>query len=156
MPAGRQTAAGSLTCGAPGNSRAPAPEVRTRGRASAGHSTGSSRVGAARRAQVPTLAGTQPRAGDSARGRSRSAVAWATAPLARVPAPAPPGRLPRGGAGSPPIPRSQPGRRPCSPALAVSERRSGLRSCFPARDLQTGVAILSTCCPVRVRGLNAG
>lgn len=60
---------GSLTCGVPGRSRSPTAGVRMRGRASAGFSTCSSRLSAARRDPSLSRASTQPPAGDSARGR---------------------------------------------------------------------------------------
>lgn len=145
----------SLTCGAPGNSRTAAAQVRTRGRASAGHSTWSSRVGAARRARLPLQPAPSlaPETRRGAGGRSCSTVAWATTPRSRPRL----GRLLRGGVSAGavfPAPQRCPGPAAC---LRLSPRGArGLRSPFPARDLQTGVAVLSTCCPVRVHWLNTG
>lgn len=136
VPADRRRRPDSLTCGAPGNPGPPAAGVRARGRASAGHSTRSSRVRVARRVQVPTPAGAQRAPGLSAGG---GAARWSPGQPRRRPRPrpppAPPWRLERQGAGPRPawgggVPSSAGGLPGSGLPSPVSERRSKFRKLF--------------------------
>lgn len=121
---GRAAPADSLTCGAPGSPGPPAAGVRARGRASAGHSTWSSRVRAARKGPGPHSSRHSTRARAQRGGRGHSLVAWATAPPPKATPPPARGqrRMERPGRGLRRLAGQVPRWAVASPALACLRR----------------------------------